>query len=58
MKLRALTIGILLTLCTLVLGAERAQYQFRMLDASQGLPENNVRDVLMLPDGLLSLIHI
>ena len=55
MKLRALTIGILLTLCTLARGADSSAYQFRMLDASQGLPENNVRDVLMLPDGLVCI---
>ena len=26
-----------------------------MLDASGGLPENNVRDMLMLPDGLMCI---
>ena len=31
------------------------QYEFRMLDASGGLPENNVRDMLMLPDGLMCI---
>jgi len=30
-------------------------YEFRMLDASGGLPENNVRDMLMLPDGLMCI---
>ena len=28
-------------------------YEFRRLDASSGLPDNNVRDMLMLPDGLM-----
>ncbi len=55
MNWRALTIGILLALCTLARGEESSAYQFRMLDASQGLPENNVRDVLMLPDGLVCI---
>ena len=35
-------------------GAEKP-YVFRMLDASKGLPENNVRDMLMLPDGLMCI---
>ena len=37
-------------------GAAAAQpYQFRRLDASSGLPDNNVRDMLMLPDGLMCI---
>lgn len=44
---------LLLGICG-VRGAERT-YQFRMLDASKGLPENNVRDMLMLPDGLMCI---
>ena len=35
-------------------GAEKS-YVFRMLDASKGLPENNVRDMLMMPDGLMCI---
>ena len=33
--------------------ADSRPYQFRKLDASSGLPDNNVRDALMLPDGLM-----
>ena len=33
--------------------ADARPYQFRKLDASSGLPDNNVRDALMLPDGLM-----
>jgi len=55
MRLRTLITGLLAALCTIAAGAEGSSYQFRMLDASQGLPENNVRDVLMLPDGLVCI---
>ncbi len=50
---RVVSILVLLMLGTLL----RAQphYEFRMLDASCGLPENNVREVLMLPDGLMCI---
>ena len=40
-------------LCALL--RAQPQYEFRMLDASGGLPENNVRDMLMLPDGLMCI---
>ena len=52
MKRLSLILAFLLSLTVL-----RAQphYEFRMLDASCGLPENNVRDMLMLPDGLMCI---
>ncbi|MBO6029285.1 MAG: response regulator [Bacteroidales bacterium] len=40
----------------LIGGAAAAQpYQFRKLDAASGLPDNNVRDLQMLPDGLMCI---
>ncbi len=50
-----------LLLCLLVLsggighaaGAEN--YLFRQIDSSNGLPDNNVRDMLMLPDGSMCI---
>ena len=44
----------LLLLGFCVHGAEKS-YAFRMLDASKGLPENNVRDMMLLPDGLMCI---
>jgi len=41
-------------LCLISLQAQ-PHYEFRMLDASRGLPENNVRGMLMLPDGLMCI---
>lgn len=50
-------VSIILAATLLLLGgAVAAQpYQFRKLDASRGLPDNNVRDMLMLPDGLMCI---
>ena len=31
------------------------KYLFRMLDTSSGLPDNNVRNMIMLPDGLMCI---
>ena len=31
-------------------------YLFRRLDASTGLPDNNVRAVTMLPDGVMGIL--
>ena len=50
-------VSLILAAALLLLGgAVSAQpYQFRKLDASSGLPDNNVRDMLMLPDGLMCI---
>ena len=48
-------VSILTVLFILLVGgvADGRPYQFRKLDAASGLPDNNVRDALMLPDGLI-----
>lgn len=47
---------VLLALYSLTVYAENAQqYLFRMLDTSSGLPDNNVRNMTMLPDGLMCI---
>lgn len=51
-RLITLILSLLLTsLC--VHGAE--QYRFRMLDTNGGLPDNNVRNLVMLPNGLMCI---
>ena len=35
--------------------APSGEYLFRMLDTSSGLPDNNVRNMTMLPDGLMCI---
>ena len=32
-----------------------SDYLFRMLDTNDGLPDNNVRNMIMLPDGLMAI---
>ena len=46
----------LLALVTTFLSAKQHdQYLFRMLDTSSGLPDNNVRNMTMLPNGLMCI---
>ena len=49
---------VMLAMLLLYTGAASAAdhpYLFRLLDAGSGLPENNVRSMLMLPDGLMCI---
>ena len=48
-------VSLILAVALLLVGgaADGRPYQFRRLDAASGLPDNNVRDALMLPDGLI-----
>jgi len=52
-KLLSIALGLLLTVAAGA--ATDSNYLFRMLDASSGLPENNVRNVMMLPSGLMCI---
>lgn len=54
MKRRFICLIQALLVSGIVFGAH-PDYQFRILDASGGLPENSVRDMLMLPDGLMCI---
>ena len=38
-----------------VVAASTDAYLFRMLDTNDGLPDNNVRNMVMLPDGLMAI---
>ena len=50
------TLTFLLTLVTAIVSAEHSdRYLFRMLDTSSGLPDNNVRNMTMLPNGLMCI---
>ena len=47
---------LLLTFVTTIMSAEQSDpYLFRMLDTSSGLPDNNVRNMTMLPNGLMCI---
>ncbi len=47
----------LLSMCCVLFPAAGAQqrYLFRQIDAGSGLPDNNVRNMLMLPNGLMCI---
>lgn len=47
--------ALLLTLCCLVRLSAAEDYLFRQLDSNSGLPDNNVRNMLMLPNGLMCI---
>ena len=48
---------LLLTFVTTIMSAEQSDpYLFRMLDTSSGLPDNNVRNMTMLPNGLMCIL--
>ena len=53
---RTLLITLLMVVASSVAEASRNnEYLFRMLDTESGLPDNNVRNMTMLPDGLMCI---
>lgn len=46
---------LVLLLPTIASAALREDYLFRMLDTTDGLPDNNVRNIVMLPDGCMAI---
>lgn len=53
--MRKLPLLVALFLSVSVCGAPAPDYLFRMLDTSSGLPDNNVRNMIMLPNGLMCI---
>ena len=45
----------LLAATTVLDAAESQTYLFRMLDTGSGLPDNNVRNMTMLPNGIMCI---
>ena len=55
MLMRKILFTLLALLPLSVVAASTDAYLFRMLDTNDGLPDNNVRNMVMLPDGLMAI---